>query len=343
MSYSRIACCGLSLLVTACFLGGQSAGPRNAGPADSTVAKPGAKAAPDPDRATTEVAKIAAISTDTLTDGAVRRSSESVGPFVVDGEKFTVALQNEYYGRRQHVRSVQIRDERGVVHHEQRFEPKLRGNQPEWTMTINAYALRGDAGEGLLIYYKYQPSAPMSGVTIQIFALDEDELEPIAPPLSVYGSFAELQKSSDPRLLFLLPADRLDVEVWQGYFGIVIPFRVRLTGCTRGTCIRPASRRGDIVPGLSILNVTTHAREITADTSVVLFDGPEGRLTARVPVRRTSRVTIIEGAADVFIEPQGDVNIIRTRREWLHVRINGRQGWISGAESYTAIGLKAIG
>jgi hypothetical protein len=261
---------------------------------------------------------------------------------VVGSRYFTVLLHREKFGGEEHVRLLQLRDETGVVHYEESFDPPMRDNQAVWTTTISAHALRGERGQGLVVYYQQLPSAPHTGLSLRIFALQGSRLEPLAPLLSVHGTFAELLASRESGVLFLLPGERLDVEVWTGYFGITVPFRVRLAGCTPGEqCIRPAVRRGDIVPGLSLLSVNAPHRRIITSAHVQLFDAPEGMAVARVPVSRTSEVSIIQVAADVFTEKDNGVDVIRTRREWLHVRIDGREGWIHGDESFTAIGLKA--
>lgn len=270
-------------------------------------------------------------------------SSDSVGPLTVGERFFTIRFERENYGGRDHVRRVQIRDERGVPHYEERFDPPLRGGTPEWTTSVSAQALRGQRGQGLVLFYQRMPSPPLSGMKVRVFGLQGSQLEPIAPHLTVYGSFAELPASREPNVLFLFPDERMDVELWQGYFGMTIPLRVRLSDCTPAAqpCIRPAIRRGDIVPGLSLLHVRVPELQISSPATLTMYDAPEGLITTQVPVRRNSRVEVIEAAADIFNEMSDGVTHIRSRRDWLHVSVDGRDGWIHGEESYTAIGLSA--
>ena len=345
MKNPYIICGALTLLVSACSTDQPFFRPSSEAPADS-VATPSkasgatarkskgspAKAAAQPD--TTPLPELLGIPFGT---------ADSVGPLVVGSRYFTVLLHREKFGVDEHVRLLQLRDETGVVHFEESFDPPMRQNEPAWTTTVSAHALRGERGHGLVVYYQQLPSAPHSGLNLRIFSLQGTRLTPLAAPLSVHGSFGELLQSRESGVLFLLPGEQLDVEVWTGYFGIKVPFRVRLAGCmpARDDCIRPAVRRGDIVPGLSILSVNAPNRQIMASANVQLFDGPEGVALRRVPVSRRSDVTIIQVAADVFTENENGVAVIRTRREWLHVRIDGSEGWIHGPESFTAIGLKA--
>lgn len=349
MKNQYVVCCALTLLVTACSTDQSFFRPRSEAPADSvaTPSTPSKASGPRAKESKTSVAAAPAAESDStpLPEllGVPFGTADSVGPLVVGGRYFTVLLHREKFGREQHVRFLQLRDETGVVHYEESFDPPMQGSGPTWTTTVSAHALRGERGQGLVIYYQQLPSAPHTGLSLRIFALQGSRLEPLTPLISVHGTFGEFLKSRESNVLFLLPGERLDVEVWTGYFGITVPYRVRLSGCTPGSaqCIRPAVRRGDIVPGLSLLSVNAPNRKIMASANVQLFDAPEGVAVARVPVSRESEVTIIQVAADVFTEKANGVDVIRTRREWLHVRIDGREGWIHGDESFVAIGLKA--
>lgn len=345
MKNRYVSYCALTLLVSACSTDQPFFRPRSEVPADSVATESKAdgprstqsKAARSADRSAPSDSTLAAPLS--LPFGR----ADSVGPLVVGGRYFTVLLHRERFGADEHVRFLQLRDETGVVHYEESFDPPTRDGMPAWTTTVSAHALRGERGQGLIVYYQRLPSAPHSGVSLRIFSLQGSRLTPLAPSLSVYGTFGELLASRESDLLFLLPGEQVDVEVWTRYFGIAVPLRVRLSGCTPASeeCIRPAVRRGDIVPGLSILSVNAPNRQIVASANVQLFDGPEGVALRRVPVSRRSEVTIIQVAADVFTEEENGVAVIRTRREWLHVRIDGSDGWIHGDESFAAIGLKA--
>jgi hypothetical protein len=344
MKNRYVICCALTLLVPACtdqpFFR-----PRGEVPTDSqaTQAKASGPRAP---KSKTSAAKPAAESDPTPLPellGIPFGTADSVGPLVVGSRYFTVLLHREKSGGEEHVRFLQLRDETGVVHYEESFDPPLQDNQPAWTMTVSAHALRGEQGQGVVVYYQRLPSAPHSGLSLRIFSLQGSRLVPLASGLSVHGTFGELLESRESGVLFLLPGERIDVEVWTGYFGISVPYRVQLSGCKPGSeqCIRPAVRRGDIVPGLSLLSVNAPNRQISASGNVQLFDAPEGVALRRVPVSRRSDVTIIQVAADVYTENENGVAVIRTRREWLHVRIDGSEGWIHGDESFRAIGFKA--
>ena len=334
-SSMRVLCFCTALLSSACWPG-RPAQPQGSPAGSSAADKEKAVGAVPSPRAAPALDTIVLVTTDTTP----AEGGSNVTRLVVERRRFTLHQRREPYGTRTALRSFRLVDEDGDVHYEQRFEPPARG---ERFSSVEVHVLRSERDEGVLLYYHYdEPNTPRSSVVMRILAMNNGRLTPITPHLLVEGRLRELQKGENADAMFL-PGERVLLEIWQSYFALLVPFRVRLADCTPGRqqCFQTVVRRGDIVPGLSIVDVHVGELEIRADSAVVdMFDGPEGKALMKVTVRRNSRIAVLQGAADIYMEKQGELTIIKARRDWLHVRIHGREGWIRGTASYKAIGLK---
>ena len=342
---NRHICSTLTLLLLACTTDRPT--PRGDAPVDSTTLATKASGSKSVNQARSRgkeksARERPADGADTvITDPIPIETADSAGPFAVNGRYFTVVWERAGSGADEYVRTVRIRDENGVIHHEEQPAGAEGVTSSERASAITARALRGESGQGLALYYK-QTTRANDAPHLRIFALRGGRLAPLGPQLAVDGAFSGLLPSSrEPHVLFLLPDDHLDVEVWQGQFAIHVPYRVRFScASSQRACVQPSIRRGDIVPGLSILRVRAPLREITSESTITMFDAPEGPGPTRIVIKPSSEVSVLEAAADVFTETVGDITSIRTRREWLHVRVDGRAGWIHGPENFAAIGLQ---
>jgi hypothetical protein len=66
---------------------------------------------------------------------------------------------------------------------------------------LKEFISKGQAGVGLIVYYSISPSAPLSGISCQVFTLEAGHLAPLFSPLAVYGRIHELPRGSNPNAL----------------------------------------------------------------------------------------------------------------------------------------------
>lgn len=269
---------------------------------------------------------------------------DELGPFAIDGRQFTVKFDKQRYASDEHVVRLRIVDEDSTVHVEERYDSvDVVDDALEYTITVGATALRGDRGEGLLLWYEYAPAAPLSGMTVKVFTLNNDRLIALSPAVRIYGTFQDLPRDSATGRERLLPGDIMNVEVRQRWFGVIVPLFVDLGGCAPvggSTCIRPQPQDRDEPSGFAVFDVVGHAAPVPADTSVVLYSGIEGKVIGTVPVRRSSRVSLVAVAADPVVSGEEGFLDISVQHEWLRVRIDTRSGWLHGEPSFRAIGLR---
>lgn len=263
--------------------------------------------------------------------------------FRLEGTGYTVIADVLRHAGEETVRRFRIIDEGGVVQfEEEQPEPEAAPHGFRRTVAVAVHPVSGASGAALLLERQQLPSAPLTGVTLQLLGERDGRLQPLAPPLSYYGVMQE--PSDDGAGTFVLDeGDLLYLDLWRYHFGATLPLRLRLS-CMPGSdrCIEPAPGRlaGDTVFGT--LDVTVNMREPEAGEFITLYAEPGAESGQRVPVHADSDIQVVEAAARVSLRSSDTLDVI-LRNEHLRIRIDGREGWIRGPEAFEAIGLPAAG
>lgn len=79
---------------------------------------------------------------------------------------------------------------------------------------------------------------------------------------------------------------------------------------------------------------------IDTTVTIEMFATPVRAEPQRITIVPGTTIDIIDGAARVFFDTGFELG---TENDWLHLRVNGRSGWITGRESFRAIGLPEAG
>jgi len=150
-----------------------------------------------------------------------------------------------------------------------------------------------------------------------------------ASPLEFYGQLGEMPEGSAKGSRRLGPEDSLPIYVLTSYFYIVQPVKLdwakfRLEPQESGefeVAQQPPFR---------------HRPDIEGDGYIHLYPAPErGGKAAGINVTPQSNVEVLRARfAEAPPESHSSGNEV-----WLKIRIDGREGWIIGADEYTAIGL----
>ena len=178
----------------------------------------------------------AARPTGPLSGPAARRDvEETQGPFVLDGQDFTVVLRYKALpgGSEAEARalvSLQIRDAAGAVQFEESYPYALGDGGFSASCTAGVRLLQGSNGCGLLIESACLPSAPLAGGPWRIVGVVAGRLAPVGKPLVAQGECGPFLPGAVRRtgeLTQILP-DVLDLRVWTGYFFASVPVRICL-------------------------------------------------------------------------------------------------------------------
>lgn len=222
---------------------------------------------------------------------------------------------------------------------------------------VDARVLKTKLGSAIAIEGLILPSAPNSGIWIQVFGIFNGKLVAFGPSMTTDGQFAgETLDSFTPSVMIrgqkphVVERDVLNFEVWTGDFSIIYPVFVdwmnaKLRPAWR--CLR-TSGQGQIDRCRYKIKADPH-REPKDLTFVRLFHEPEEGLSTpgHVVIKPESSIEYVEAEAPVEWNEKNDFISITvpfgSPDVWLHVKIDGQDGWIHTEEDLNAVGLEQAG
>jgi hypothetical protein len=281
---------------------------------------------------------------DSDTDAATIPSAvEELGPYRVADVDYTVELTAIRSGDDESVVRMRIIDGSGAVHVDESYDaPAAAGPGLESTLAVVPWVIEGESGSALLLVRESLPAAPMTGETVQLYAPRGGRLTALTAPLAPYGEFVALRTGADG-VRRLGEGDVMQVELWRYHFGATVPLAFDLSCEPHAeACVAPAPAEREPMSGYGVYRISTDRRDLEEDGFVTMHEAPGSELFDRVPVRRDSSIEVIEAAIDIELRA-GTVIEIAARDEWLRVRIDGVEGWISTPESFERIGLPGAG
>ena len=269
-----------------------------------------------------------------------------IGPLTVDAKSFTFEIDRDTGSVKPPEASRQVRvvDATGrVVYAENLFLRRDSTASEEW-LAFTPSILEDEAGRarGFQFVYDWSPSAPGTGVAFHVAAVRGDSLVILTPTLvGYYGSMASLSPGANAQSWRLAPGNRMTIESARGWFDALIPLRINFDCVPRGDgCIRIDLK--DSVAGLARFPVRVNAQQQTdTSVSVEVYSAPHGNLE-RIVIPPGQQAEILGGAAKVYFDRTPSL-FLSADDEWLEIRINGKRGWITGVESFRAIGLQQAG
>jgi hypothetical protein len=310
----------------------------------------GELAAPFLSRATERDSTVASVppadsSAVTLASSDTNSTITRYGPFVIDGRSYRFEVQRDTGAEkpREAARRVQAFDSTGrVVYDENLFLRRDSTGNEDWLQfTPTLIEDASGIARGFEFTYAWFPSAPGSGVAFSIVAPRGDSLVVLSPTVvGFYGSATPLPTGSVFGSSRLLPNNQLSIESGRGWFNALINLRVDF-GCVPKTdgCVRIDAK--DSVAGLARFAVTTAARQKVGTTTVEAYNAPHGNLE-RITIPVGEEAEILGGAARVYFERTPSL-FLSAEDEWLEIRVNGRRVWVTGEESFRALGLQQVG
>jgi hypothetical protein len=286
-------------------------------------------------------------------------SDETQGPFHVGDQIFTLVkhiqkIQGSKSPDDSTVEWWELHDASGNPVYRQQYTVAFQNGALLETDDVGARELKTNFGHGILIEGGSLPSAPNGGWWVQVFGLFNGKLVSFSPEISADGEFlGEDVATFEATAMFRgqqpqqVSHDVLKFRAWTGNFAIEYNIIIDWM-------------QGKVRPEWICSQLTSKGRssacryKVQADphpvgemTFVRLFGEPdEGFTPKHVVIKPESKIEFIEAQAPVFwsIEQNNaSFGVSDSEKIWLHIKVDGQDGWISGEEDFEAVGLPQSG
>lgn len=310
------------------------------------------------------LAQVAAASPPETTTVKTTATEKTEGPFQLGEQSFTFVKRVLSVDHQPHnpddetVEWWELRDGAGQPVYHQSYGPVAFENGTfRETTWVDTRLLKTKFGRGIVIEGYDLPSAPNSGSWVQVFGMVNGKLLSFGPRLATDGELqGEALDSFSPTVMFRgqqphkVECDVLNFKVWAGDFSIVFPVLVDWMNAK----VRPAWRclRMTALGQLDRCRYKIEAdphREQKELTFVRLFNEPQEGLgtPAHIVIKPASKIEYLEAEAPVDWHEEKNFIYISVPsgpgEVWLHVKIDGQDGWIHTEEDFQAVGLEQAG
>jgi hypothetical protein len=293
-----------------------------------------------------------------------KTTEERLGPFAIAGNDYAVVLHKKHLAASEDgeatsadgVVAMEIVDAAGTVQY-QRTYPLWANGEGVSAWEISAHILKGTNGTGLLVRSRPNES---SGFYEQIFGVAKGKLVPFCgpfPAMDVKPDASGLYRTMGP----LGPqADEISVAMGTGRLVIAIPIRLdwaqgKLTLAPQ--CPELAAGNAHAMCQYQMVDPKSFLQKPKSVTFVRLYSSPNENpgKPERVMVKPASQIDLLAYLADMelkqpdflhaplpgefAVKDMASIGIAPHSDGWLHVRIDGKVGWIHGNEDLDALGL----
>ena len=296
---------------------------------------------------------------------ALQDVSESLGPFVIAGQSFTIVLHSkELTGvpagtLTRTLVQLEVRDRSGAALYQKTFPYHLANTGFDQVIRASARLLAGDNLAGLLVTYTREPGPPESEQFWQFFGFRQGKLalfdppgqEPMNAPARFTG--VVMMTPSGPASMPIPnrgPLDDLEFRAWTGNYYAIVPLKVDWRSgklMVSQHCLESGGAPGLHEVGCD-MRVEAQRVPSNAEFSFArIFPTPQeqpGIAVQHAVIPRGAEVQLLKAKAIATWVADGDVMRIQFSDLWLKVLINNNteyEGWIRGEQDLAAIGLPA--
>jgi hypothetical protein len=282
------------------------------------------------------------------------------GPFVIAGQNYSVVLHEKRLANTnepilaQTLAGLEINDADGNVSYQKPFSYVVEQGHFQRNVSASTQLVSGKTGAGLVIYYREQTaasqtSAPEIREFWQVFGLRNGKLSPLGKPAPIGegaggGPFrGVMMRTANGTVSVISQPDLTEVHAWTGYFYVFVPLRVDWNhgGLAQGQ--RCMEMLGGGVKETGCDMRVEAARKPPAEEYGFIRLFPEAHdfsdEAGHVVVQKDSKVEVLGSRAITNWDESEDLIQPNFSDVWLHVSIDGQQGWIHGEEDFAAIGL----
>jgi hypothetical protein len=292
-------------------------------------------------------------------------ADQTAGPFHVGTQTFTFVKHiQKIDGSKSPDDSTvewwELRDANGKAVYREQYGVSFENGTFTETEGVGARELKTKFGQGILVDGMSLPSAPNSGSWVQVFGLFNGKLVPFSGPIATEGEFLEEEVVSfQPSALSrgqqqqIVSRDVLNFRMWTGNFNITYAVAVDWTQgalhpawtCMERTSKGPSSAcrykvQADPAPRTEMTFVRLFSEPDPGFTPKHVVIKPDSKieyLEAQMPVSWNSNEKNTTFGVQVSDAPSPSDPI------WLHIRVDGQEGWIFGEEDFEAVGLPTAG
>jgi hypothetical protein len=292
-------------------------------------------------------------------------ADQTEGPFRIGNQAFTFVkhvekIEGSKSADDSTVEWWELRDATGKAVYREQYQVAFENGTFSETEDVGARELKTRFGQGILVDGMSLPSAPNSGSWVQVFGLFNGKLVPFSGPIGTEGEFLEEKVDSyQASALFQgqqpqpVSRDVLNFRMWTGNFNIVYAVAIDWTQgalhpawtCTQRTSKGPSSA--------CRYKVQVDPAPHTELSFVRLFGEPDPGFTPKhVVIKPESKIEYVEAQMPVsWSSDQHNTSfgvqvsdaLSSSDTIWLHIRVDGQDGWISGEEDFEAVGLPTAG
>jgi hypothetical protein len=286
-----------------------------------------------------------------------------LGPFVVGAQNYTILLHDKRIRNAkdssfaQTLASLEIMDATSHSTYQINFPYSIDNDRFQKTLSVSADLASGKTGTGLLIHYREkmaQPPAglPQGGEYWQIFSMVNGKLALLGKPTPIGQPAAGgpymgviMRAAKNGAVSVISEPDVIDVHAWTGNFYVLVPLRVDWNhgGLSEGQRCMGMVAGGMKEEGCD-MQVEAHRKTSAAEYGFARLysEADEGMgIAEHIVIQQESKVEVLGSKAITRWNQQGEFVQPVFSDVWLHVRIDGRDGWIHGEEDFAAVGLPA--
>ena len=291
-------------------------------------------------------------------------SEQTQGPFRIADQTFTLVKHVQKIEGSKSSDDVtvdwwELRDANDRVAFRQEYSPTFQDGSFEETVDVSARETKTQFGHGIMVEGGWLPSAPSSGWWVQLFGLFNGKLVSFGEPISTDGDYlGEDVLKYEPSAMFRgqtvqpVSHDVLRFKEWTGNFFIIYDVIIDWMQAKvrpAWTCRQMTSKGPNSACRYKVEAEPTRGKDLTF---VRLFPEPDAGFTPKhVVVKPESSVEFIEAQVTVVwttTENNASFGVSGNSGApgsdmWLHIKVDGQDGWISGEEDFEAVGLSLAG
>jgi len=292
-------------------------------------------------------------------------ADQTAGPFHVGTQTFTFVKHiQKIDGSKSPDDSTvewwELRDATGKAAYREQYGVSFENGTFTETEDVGARELKTKFGQGILVDGMSLPSAPNSGSWVQVFGLFNGKLVPFSGPIATEGEFLEeevdsfqpsaLSRGQQPQTV---SRDVLNFRMWTGNFNITYAVAIDWTQSAlhpAWTCMERTSKGPS---SACRYKVQADPAPRTEMTFVRLFSEPDPSFPPKhVVIKPDSKIEYLEAQMLVSWNSNEKNTTFGVQVSdapspsdpiWLHIRVDGQEGWIFGEEDFEAVGLPTAG
>ena len=286
-----------------------------------------------------------------------------LGPFVMGGQNYNILLHEKHIPNAkdssfaQTLASLEIVDATSNSSYRINFPYSIDNRRFQKTLSVSAELASGKTGTGLLIHYRENmaPSpvgSPQGGEYWQLFGMVNGKIALLGKPTPIGQPAAGgpymgviMRAAKNGAVSVISEPDVIDVRAWTGNFYVLVPLRV---DWNHGGLSEGQRCMGMVAGGMKEEGCDMRVEALRKPSSAeygfarLYSEADEGMgIAEHIVIQKESKVEILGSRAITTWNQQGEFVQPVFSDVWLHVRIDGRDGWIHGEEDFAAVGLPA--